>query len=446
MPPAPLPPVLLLGSDCLTGLQVARLLWRRGVRVIGVAEHPGSPYCRSRALARVVPAERLADPIGLVREIAASEGARPVVLPCTDDHAQWLNAARDRLAPHADFLLPDADTLERLSDKASFYRSVRERGLAMPETRFVESDEALARAAAELGFPLVLKPPRRTAAWFAASGVAKVCRVDGPEALARVGPGLLASVGELIVQAWVPGPEDAGRELLVCLDAESEPLATVVLQKIRQWPADTGTGSLAAEVRDDEVTRTGLEMLQKFRYAGFGQLELKRSSRDGRLYIIEMNAGRAALNLPLCEAAGVEMTATWYRAAAGLPLPDRRRVTRPGARWICWKRDLPAAWMRWRRGELSLRDWLGSLRGIRWSADVALDDPGPLLLDALRRVGRRLGGARRLGTGRGASDAPRDRVTASAAEASEASEASEATEATETSDGRAAKPGDPARD
>jgi len=394
------PPALLLGSDSLTGLQIARLLWRRRIPVIGLADRPGSPYCRSRAFSRTLGPGTLDDPVPALEALAADHGARPVLLACSDEHARWLNEHRNLLARHADFLLPDADTLDRLSDKARFYRYGLEQGLALPETRIVKTPEELERAARELGFPLVVKPPRRSAAWRAASGVSRALLVDHADALRRLVPRLQPSVGELVLQQWIPGPTSLGRELCVCLDGRGELLAGVVLRKLRQWATGTGTGSLAEQVDDDEVLATGLHILRSAGYVGAGQLELKRDERDGRLYVIEMNAGRAALNFPLCEASGVEMTLTWYCASAGLPLPERRRVSRPGARWICWKRDLPAAFAAWRRGGLTLRQWRASLRGPRWSADVAADDPVPLLADALEKARRGIARAARGPAGR----------------------------------------------
>jgi predicted ATP-grasp superfamily ATP-dependent carboligase len=385
------PPVLLLGSDCLTGLQIARILWRQGVSVIGVADRPGSPYRWTRALRRTVEAAALGDPEALLRAIGAEHGQRPVIMPCTDEHASWLATHQDRLRDHAHFLVPEAKVLERLSDKARFSRWIAERGRPrLPETRVVERPEEIEQAAREMRFPVVVKPPNKTAAWLAAASDAKACRVDGPEALLALAPGLQRAIGALVLQTWVPGDDAWSRELSFCLDAQGERVADVVLQKLRLWPDETGTGSLAVQVEDDEVREAALEMLRALGYAGPGQIEFKRDERDGTLCVIEVNPGRAALNFPLAEASGVALTLSWYCAAAGLPLPAERRVTRPGARWICWKRDLPAAFLAWRAGRLGLREWLRSIRGPRWSADLRLDDPVPQLAELVQRVAKAL--------------------------------------------------------
>jgi D-aspartate ligase len=325
----------------------------------------------------------------MLGEISAEYGIRPVVLACTDDFVGWLNGNRDVVGPHADLLLPTRETLETMSDKSRFYRWATEHDVRLPETRFVDSGEKLAQAARTMAFPLVVKPPHKTPRWLEVSGGAKVCKVDEPEELLRLAPALFAAVDELILQAWVPGPISLSRELSVCLDAEGNLLAGVILEKIRQWAPETGTGSLAVQVHDDEVATTGLEILRRLGHIGFCQVEFKRSETDGELYIIEMNPSRASLNFPLCEASGVDMTYIWYCAAAGLPIPTRRSVTHPGAKWICWKRDLAAALVSWRNGKLDFREWLESVRGHKWSADIQLDDPMPLFADLVGKLAAR---------------------------------------------------------
>lgn len=388
-------PAILLGIDRLLGLQLARILWRHGIPVVGVAEDPASHHCRTRAARRIVSGRDFdADPEGLLAGWEVEYGARPVVIPCLDERVWWLDAHRALVSRHADFLLPEPEDLARLGDKARFYRLLIERGGPLPETRFVDRPEAREPAARELGLPLIVKPPRRSPGWMRASGGAKVLRVDDLATLDRLVRPLLAEVDELILQAWVEGGDDCMHSLFVCLDRESRPVVPcLVAHKLRQWPPDVGVGSLAEQVDDDALVGQALDLLQALRYVGTGSLQLKRDPRTDRFVVIEMNT-RFVLNMPLFEACGVEATLAHYdlargaRPTAGAPGVGQPGFPRPGRRWICWKRDLASAWVHWRRGDLTLGGWLRSLRGAKWSADVAWDDPLPLLTDLARGVGR----------------------------------------------------------
>jgi D-aspartate ligase len=141
------PPVVLLGTDCMTGLQASRILWRKGVPVIGVADDVKRAYCRTRSAKRTIATATIwDDPIPLLKQLAAQYNARPVLMPCTDEFVWWLNARREEIGEVADFLLPPHDVLEPLSDKAQFYRYAIEHNLPLPETRIITQREELEQA------------------------------------------------------------------------------------------------------------------------------------------------------------------------------------------------------------------------------------------------------------------------------------------------------------
>ncbi len=92
------PPVVLLGTDCMTGLQASRILWRKGVPVIGVADDVKRAYCRTRSVKRTIATTVIwDDPIPLLREISTQHNARPVILPCfcLHDRGRWSPAASE---------------------------------------------------------------------------------------------------------------------------------------------------------------------------------------------------------------------------------------------------------------------------------------------------------------------------------------------------------------
>ena len=379
------PPIILLGSDCLTALQIARILWRRGVPVFGIADRPTSAYCRSRAVVGTFEDQGEAGLYALLDELRADYDGPPIILPCTDRSVAWLANAVSGLSGKATVLMPSGETLDQLADKVRFHEYAIASGWRVPQTWILRDLEGLTRVASEIPVPFVVKPPRRTPAWRDASGDRKVCRFDDRESFVREAPSLLEAAGKLVVQAWIAGPPSTNREFTALYDADGSFVTSVVLTKLRQWPTEIGTSSLAREVRDDEVSELAQSMLAPFSFAGLVQIEFKRDEKTGELFLIEMNPGRATLNQPLCEAAGVEMTWAWYCAAAGQSLPRALEISRPGAGWVCWKRDLRSAFAGWRRGDLTLREWGASYRGIFWSADVCLDDPLPLLLDFFRK-------------------------------------------------------------
>lgn len=381
------PPLIVLGLDCMNGLQCARIAWRRGIPVIGVARDARSPYCRTRAVREIVPETSWGDdPRPALRRWRERYGGRPVLLATTDEHVWWIDRERDRLAEEADFIHAPSRALELLADKAQLYRHALAQGLPLPETRFVADRVGLEAAAREMVFPLVVKPPRRDGAWMEATGGLKVLKVDERgELVSRCEP-LLSRTSELILQGWIHGSDQEMHSLYACFDRRGEQLAALVARKIRQWPPDVGVGSLAVTLDEPRVEAIAHPLLTSVGFTGLACFQAKRDALNGRFYIIEINAGRPGLGMPITEAAGIEMLYLYYCAAAGLPLPESRSVRHAGAKWICWKTDLASAYRHWRRGDLTPSDWWRSIRGRKWSADFQGDDLRPALLDLLSKL------------------------------------------------------------
>ena len=119
--------------------------------------------------------------------------------------------------------------------------------------------------------------------------------------------------------------------------------------------------------------------------------ELKRDAETGEHLIVEPNIGRPTGRSATAEAGGVELLYAMYCDVLGLPLPPDLAQRYVGAKWIYLGRDLPSALHYWRRGELSVRGWLESLRGPKIDAVWSWRDPLPFWFE----VGRVFSLARR---------------------------------------------------
>ncbi|NJD30031.1 MAG: carboxylate--amine ligase [Chloroflexi bacterium] len=396
------PPAVVVGLDCVTGLQATRLLADRGVPVIGIAANPRHFCARSR-----VPIRKLAAPTqgeGLVAALrrlgSALPGAGPAfLLPCTDAAVLTVSRERERLADQYRFVLPPHPVVERLMDKLGFAEHAMASGLPIPPTAILRSRADARYAAARLEFPVVLKPGLKTPEWLARSP-SKVIRVEGPGALLQTYDRVARWTPALIAQSWVDGGED---ELYSCnayFDRRGEPQVTFVARKIRQWPPETGTSSLGIEVRDETVLATSLELFTGIGYRGLAYLEMKHDPKRGRYAMIEANVGRPTGRSAIAERGGVELLLTAYRDALDLSLPAAREQRYRGVKWIYWRHDLQAAAVALRHGRLTPREWWRSVQGPSIEAVASLRDPRPMLAELAhlaeagsRALRRRLRGA-----------------------------------------------------
>ena len=125
-------------------------------------------------------------------------------------------------------------------------------------------------------------------------------------------------------------------------------------------------------------------LLEAFRYRGLVMVEFKCDPRDGSYYLMEINPRTASGN-QLGISAGVDLPWIAYRDLAGQnhagrPSPHfRRNVKYVNEEW-----DVQAFAASWKSGEMTLLEWIRSLRGIEARALLAWSDPLPLLVGLWR--------------------------------------------------------------
>ena len=376
------PPAVVVGLDSITGLQTARILADRSVEVHGVVADRRHWGARTNACVEVVESP-LAGP-GLVAALTllGRRLDRPaVLLPCSDAAVDTVSRHRDQLADEGYLLaLSDHPVVELLMDKVRFARYAEEQDLPLPRTELLTDRSDAGAVAASIGYPCVLKPPYKTPAWLAHTS-AKGFTVEDPRAFLEVYRRVEHWVPFLLAQEWIPGTEDELYSCNAVFGAGGRPLATFVARKVRQWPPDIGTSASGEECRNDEVLDTTVRLFGGLGYRGLAYLEMKRDARTGRMCIVEPNVGRPTGRSAIAEAGGVELVHTAYCDAAGLPLPDAREQRYGDARWLDLRRDLQAALVARRRGTLTLRAWLHSVRGPTAHAIWSRRDPMPFVVD-----------------------------------------------------------------
>jgi D-aspartate ligase len=193
---------------------------------------------------------------------------------------------------------------------------------------------------------------------------------------------VLDTVGEVIVQEWIEGPNDS---IYFCLCYLS-PGASVAFtgRKGRSWPPQVGlTASCwaALKVAEDLEDLT----IRFFRSIGltngFASMEYKRDQRDGGFRFVEPTVGRIDGQVEISALCGINLCHVGYCDAAGQPRPplklDSTHVWRDEFKDFISARILGTGWFYPPSHRIHNAYW-------RW------DDPGPGLVesakDAVRRV------------------------------------------------------------
>jgi D-aspartate ligase len=380
---------VVLGAS-YRALAIVRSLGRAGVRVVVVRTDEHELAASSRYARRCT--IRLEGGDGTRRDtllgLAARDGLSGwALIPTSDEDAALVAREHVALSRRYTLTTPPWPILRLAYDKRQTHTLATRHGLAQPWTTVPAESGGPASVAPP--FPAILKPALK--ADHNALTAAKAWRVNGPEELARrwteacrmVDPGILM-VQELIV---------GGQQLsFAALCRDGEVLAELTARRARQHPVDFGRASTFVEtIEDPRVGRDARALLSAMRFTGLVEVEYVRDPRTGDNLLLDVNPrpwGWQSLGGP----AGVDFPVLLWRMVSGEPVPALRAV--PGVRWVRLLMDIPAAGQEWRRGTLSVREWVRSLHGPIQGAVYARDDPLPALVDVGLLV--RIAGARLL--------------------------------------------------
>jgi D-aspartate ligase len=377
------PYALVLGLDSPQGLQTARLLKQRGVPVIGIGRNKNHFLSKTNTCERIFFTDtKSSELIDLLVKLGPGLPSRAVLYPCTDQIVMNLSSGRETLQPWYHIMLPPHEIVELLMDKNSFYAFAQQQGLPIPKTFFVRDRAEMEVAAAALTYPGVMKPDLKSTQWDQ-QVQAKVLQANNSEQLLGYYDRFGNLAGSFTVQEWIPG---GIHELYACnlyFDRTGQVKAYFVSRKIRQWPPETGIGSLREEYPDENVSREAISLFERVGFTGLGYLEMKRDARTGSYFIVEPNIGRPTGGSAIAEMGGVELVYSMYCDAVDLPLPENRVQTGRGVKWIYLSYDLRSAYTSWRAGKLGLREWLASLRGRKAYTVFSWSDLKPFLYEML---------------------------------------------------------------
>ena len=349
---------------------LVRALALGGIRSVVVAER-NDPIRYSRFVSRVVPEADL---------VAYGRGLpEPAPLFYDSDRVlRLLLRERATLERWFRFVLPDAELVEDLLDKARFAALAERLALPVPRSRRLGPGDG----DPGLGFPLVIKAsPHRDARWDQVTG-SKVLRVDDAAALRSALDRIGRAGIEVIAQELVPGGEDRIESYHVYVDVHGAVAGEFTGRKIRTAPDEFGM-STALETTDDErVISAGRAVVERLGFRGVAKLDFKRGP-DSDLRLLEVNP-RFTLWTHVGAVAGVNLPAIVHADLTGAPRPAAARA-RPGVRWIWPRADARAA----RASGVPLRSWLVWALRSETNSSFALSDPAPYVLGRLRSLVRR---------------------------------------------------------
>jgi predicted ATP-grasp superfamily ATP-dependent carboligase len=370
------------------GLGAIRSLGRLGVPVFGVHEGPWAPaassrYLRGRVFWRPAPEHSERILAGLLQ--LAQRIGRPSVLITTDD-AGAIFLAEHGASLRESFLFPSLqpDLPRRLAGKYTLHELCRERGVPTPQAAVPASLDKARDFADQAGFPLIAKltTPWRRGEAEPGEALRSTSIIRGAAELDAAFRAFARQNAGLMLQEFIPGGpgQDWFFHGYCGADSVCRPAFTGV--KDRSYPAHAGLTSLGHSELNVPLRDQVTGLLSKLSYRGLTDLDLRFDQRDGQYKLLDFNPRLGAQFRLFTDAAGVDVVRAAYLDLTGQPIAASVPVA--GRRFLVENYDPIAALGYWRSGELGLKSWLTSLRGVDEAAWFARDDLRPFGLMCLR--------------------------------------------------------------
>lgn len=369
-------PVVLLRSVGHSGLGITRSLGSWGVPVYPVEWSRLTPAFYSRYTRGhfrwELEKRRAEDSVSFLLSIGKKVGRGALLLPTRDQAAIFLAENSEALSSWFTIPRQSPELVHALVDKQTMYRLAKPFGVPLPETCFPASRAEVVEFASSARFPVLLKA------------------IDGDRMvrLARKRMFLVKSADELLLrydeindpqnvmlQDYIPGPEDHCWIFHGYFDRNSECLAAFTGQKVRQCRAYGGDTCLGVYTKNSIIEETAIRFLKGVGYSGIVDLCLRYDARDDLYKVLDVNPRIGANSRIFVSDGGLDLARICY-----LDMTGQSRVAEPvreGRKWQVEDYDLISCARYWLDGNLSFRKWIASLRGVDEYGYFDFRDPLP---------------------------------------------------------------------
>ncbi|MBN1443552.1 MAG: carbamoyl-phosphate synthase large subunit [Planctomycetes bacterium] len=213
------------------------------------------------------------------------------------------------------------DAIERGEDRTAFKVTMDSLGIEMPRSEAVYSVEDAERAAADLGYPVVIRP----AYTLGGTGGGLVYNVDELRVVAA--RGIAASlVGQILVEESVLGWEEL--ELEVVRDARNRMITVCFIENVDAMGVHTGDSFCTAPMLT--ISAELQQKLQKLSYAiveaiqviGGTNIQFAHDPKTGRVVVIEINPRTSRSSALASKATGFPIALVSSKLAGGLTMEE----------------------------------------------------------------------------------------------------------------------------
>ncbi len=371
-------PVVVLKAEHYGTLGIMRSLGREGIQVFAVDPAATAPafasrYCSGKFLWDIEGAPP-ASSVELISRIVIEIGRRPVLLPTSDETAQFVAENADALDELCIFSHQRADLVNALCSKKEMYHLALSHNIPVPATFFPSSRREVAEIGGAARYPLALKGIR--GARLERRSGRKMVLVHTKHELLRIYDALEDPENpNLMIQEYILGPEDSSWMFNGYFDETGRCLTSFTGRKIRQNPIHCGMTSLGICARNNTVAGISTHFLGTVGYRGIVDIDFRFDARDGLYKMLDVNPRTGATFRLFVGRNGLDVVKAAYLDLTGQAVPPEE--DHEGRKWIVEDKDILSSYRYLREGKLTLSSWVRSLGKIDEAGYFSKEDLRP---------------------------------------------------------------------
>ncbi len=215
----------------------------------------------------------------------------------------------------------EADAIEKGEDRIVFKETMRKLGIGMPRSAPAFSVEEAEKVAADLGYPLVIRP----AYTLGGTGGGHVYNVEELRVIAS--RGLAASmVGQILVEQSVLGWEEL--ELEVVRDAKNQMITVCFIENVDAMGVHTGDSYCVAPMLtidpqlQAKLQEYSYRIVESIGVIGGTNIQFAHDPKTGRVVVIEINPRTSRSSALASKATGFPIALVSAKLAGGLTLDE----------------------------------------------------------------------------------------------------------------------------
>jgi len=214
-----------------------------------------------------------------------------------------------------------ADAIERGEDREAFKDTMKKLAIPVPRSKTCISEEEALKVAAELGYPVVIRPA------YTMGGTGGGIAYNAEDLRVLTNRGLNASlIHQVLIEEAVIGWEEL--ELEVVRDEKNQKITVCFIENIDAMGVHTGDSFCVApmltvaESLQKKMQELSYKIVEAIGVVGGTNIQFAHNPKDGRLVAIEINPRTSRSSALASKATGFPIARVSTKLAAGLSLDE----------------------------------------------------------------------------------------------------------------------------